>query len=121
MYMKRIAKAAVAVTLALSLFAMPVSAHGQHHGQATQQTTQTTQTTQQPTVDATNTSCPVCTVEGCTEKCRHSHEKDYYPKVMRKQAALHLLKQEKIAPPFLAGLIGFLVGEKNYIKINLWL
>lgn len=58
MRIKRLLTAAAATAMASVLFVMPVSAHGGHHRQAR-------------TVD---TSCPVCTVEGCTETGRHTHD-----------------------------------------------
>lgn len=58
MRLKRLFAAAVTAALAFTLFVMPVSAHG-HHGRQ---------------VCQVDTSCPVCTVEGCTEEGRHSHD-----------------------------------------------
>ncbi len=58
---KRLFAAAAAIVLASSLFVMPASAHGHHR--------------QTQTVD---TGCPVCTVEGCTEEGRHSHDGHNY-------------------------------------------
>lgn len=74
MRMKRIFTAALTAALISTLFVMPVSAHGHgHHRQArTVQTVQTVQTVN--TTDTVNTECPVCTVEGCTETGRHTHD-----------------------------------------------
>ncbi len=59
MRFKRLCAAALTAALASMLFVMPVSAHGHHHSRRIQ------------TVD---TSCPVCTVEDCTEEGRHTHD-----------------------------------------------
>lgn len=56
MYFKRLLTATAAAALVSALFVLPVSAHG-HHRQTT-----------------VSTDCPVCTVEGCTEKGRHTHD-----------------------------------------------
>lgn len=72
MRMKRIFTVALTAALVSTLFVMPVSAHGHggHHRQT--RTVQTVQTVQ--TVDTLDTECPVCTVEGCTEVGRHTHD-----------------------------------------------
>ncbi len=49
----------MSVAVLTVLMVMPVSAHG-HHGHHRQQTV--------------DTSCPVCTVDGCTETGRHTHD-----------------------------------------------
>ena len=59
MHFRRRFTAVTAAALLAVLLAMPVSAHG-HHGHH-----------RQSTVD---TSCPVCTVEDCTEEGRHTHD-----------------------------------------------
>ena len=59
MYFRRRFAAAMAASLLAVLLVMPVSAHG-HHGHHRQ--------------SAADTSCPVCTVEGCTETGRHTHD-----------------------------------------------
>ncbi len=61
MRLKRLLTAAMTAAMVSVLFVMPVSAHGHHrHAQ---------------TID---TSCPVCTVEGCEKTGRHTHDgKDY--------------------------------------------
>lgn len=56
MHVKKMLAAAATAAMISLLFVMPVSAHG-HHSRAT-----------------VNTDCPVCTVEGCTEEGRHTHE-----------------------------------------------
>lgn len=56
MHVKKMLGGAATVALISLLFVMPVSAHG-HHSRTT-----------------LNTDCPVCTVEGCTEVGRHTHE-----------------------------------------------
>lgn len=53
--------AAALAAMVSVLMVMPVSAHHGHHRQA-----------------AVNNSCPVCTVEGCTEEGRHLHDGEYY-------------------------------------------
>lgn len=58
MHLKKLCTAAVTVALISIVFVMPVSAHG-HHSRRTA---------------VTDTSCPVCTVEGCTEEGRHTHD-----------------------------------------------
>ena len=60
MRLKKISATVVAATMASVLFVMPVSACGGHHRQAR-------------AVDV-DTSCPVCTVEGCAETGRHTHD-----------------------------------------------
>ncbi|MBO5033089.1 MAG: hypothetical protein J6D08_14660 [Lachnospiraceae bacterium] len=62
MLFQKLFTAAVTAALTSVLFVMPVSAHGHHSRQA-------------QTVD---TSCPVCTVEDCTEEGRHSHDGHEY-------------------------------------------
>lgn len=59
MHFRKQSAAVVTAALLAVLLVMPVSAHG-HHGHR-----------RQSTVD---TSCPVCTVEGCTETGRHIHD-----------------------------------------------
>ena len=59
MHLRRRLTAVMAAALLAVLLAMPVSAHG-HHGHHRQSTA--------------DTSCPVCTVEGCTETGRHTHD-----------------------------------------------
>ena len=59
MYFRRRFAAAMAASLLAVLLVMPVSAHG-HHGHHRQ--------------SAADNSCPVCTVEGCTETGRHTHD-----------------------------------------------
>lgn len=59
MSIRKLFRTIAAVTLISVLFVTPVSAHGHHHRQ---------------TVQTTDTSCPVCTVEGCTEEGRHAHD-----------------------------------------------
>ena len=58
MSIRKLFRTAAAVTLISVLFVTPVSAHG-HHRQ---------------TVQTTDTSCPVCTVDGCTEEGLHCHD-----------------------------------------------
>lgn len=60
MHFRRRLTAVMATALLAVLLAMPVSAHGHRR---------------QSTVD---TSCPVCTVEGCTETGRHFHDECEY-------------------------------------------
>lgn len=58
---KKFAVAVAAGMLMASLTVFPAAAHGHgHHRQAS--------------VTAEDTSCPVCTVEGCTETGRHTHD-----------------------------------------------
>ena len=61
MWTKKFVTASVAGMMAAMLVAFPASAHG-HHRQAV----------------AVDTSCPVCTVEGCTETGRHYHDDHEY-------------------------------------------
>lgn len=61
MWIKKLLTAVATASLISVLFVMPVSAHG-HHRQ----------------VQTTDTSCPVCTVEGCEEKGRHTHDGQDY-------------------------------------------
>ncbi len=56
MYFKKLLTATATAALVSALFVLPVSAHG-HHRRAT-----------------VNTDCPVCTVEGCAEEGRHTHD-----------------------------------------------
>ena len=60
MRLRKLFTAALTVAMVSMVFAMPVSAHG-HHSRTT-------------VVTDTDTSCPVCTVEGCTEEGRHTHD-----------------------------------------------
>ena len=62
MRLKKLFTAAMTAAMVSFLFVMPVSAHGHHHRQQT----------------SNNDVCPVCTVEGCTEEGRHTHDGDYY-------------------------------------------
>ena len=63
MWRKRMATAAAAGILAATLMSFPAFAHGHgHHRSAA----------------SVDTSCPVCTVEGCTETGRHVHDDHYY-------------------------------------------
>lgn len=55
---KKLLYSIASAALVSALFVTPVSAHG-HHRQA---------------APALDTSCPVCTVEGCTEEGRHTHD-----------------------------------------------
>ena len=59
MHVRRRFAAAMTAALLAVLLAMPVSAHGHrgHHRQS-----------------AADIGCPVCTVEGCTETGRHTHD-----------------------------------------------
>lgn len=57
MWRRKITAAAAAAMMAAALVTFPAAAHG-HHRQAA----------------AADTSCPVCTVEGCTESGRHTHD-----------------------------------------------
>ena len=61
MWTKKFVTASVAGMMAAMLVAFPASAHG-HRRQAV----------------AVDTSCPVCTVEGCTETGRHYHDDHEY-------------------------------------------
>lgn len=64
MWSRKIMRAAAVGILAAALMAFPSFAHGHgHHRQA---------------ASNTDTSCPVCTVEGCTETGRHIHDDHYY-------------------------------------------
>lgn len=78
MRFKKMLTAAVAASLISVLFVMPVSAHGHHgsqgHHNQTSNTTVTSETTTSETTVSANTDCPVCTVDGCTETGRHSHD-----------------------------------------------
>ena len=59
MLRRKITAAAAAALMAAALVTFPASAHGHgHHRQAVTE----------------DTSCPVCTVEGCTETGRHIHD-----------------------------------------------
>ncbi len=61
MWSRKIAAAAAAGVLAAALVTFPAAAHGHgHHRQASSVTC--------------DTSCPICTVEGCTETGRHTHD-----------------------------------------------
>lgn len=61
MRLKKLFTALMAAAMASVLFVMPVSAHGHHRSAQT-----------------ADTSCPVCTVDGCEETGRHTHDgKDY--------------------------------------------
>ena len=63
MWRKKITAAAAAAMMAAALVTFPAAAHGHgHHGYAATE----------------DTSCPVCTVEGCTESGRHSHDGHAY-------------------------------------------
>lgn len=61
MSIRKLFRTIAAVTLISVLFVTPVSAHGPHHNQTASAT-------------VTDTSCPVCTVDGCTEEGRHTHD-----------------------------------------------
>ena len=61
MWTKKFVTASVAGMMAAMLVAFPASAHGDRR-QAV----------------AVDTSCPVCTVEGCTETGRHYHDDHEY-------------------------------------------
>lgn len=63
MRFKKLFTALTTAVLVSAFFVMPVSAHG-HHGHHEQRYTQTVE----------NTDCPVCTVDGCTEAGRHTHD-----------------------------------------------
>lgn len=69
MSIRKLLRTIVAVTLISVLFVTPVSAHGHHHRQTTAAASTTT-----TAATVTDTSCPVCTVEGCTETGRHTHD-----------------------------------------------
>lgn len=60
MHFRKRSAAVMTAALLSVLVVMPVSAHG-HHGHHRQSST-------------VDTSCPVCTVEGCTETGRHTHD-----------------------------------------------
>ncbi len=60
MRLRKLFTAALTVAMVSMVFVMPVSAHG-HNSRTT-------------VVKDTDTSCPVCTVEGCTEEGRHTHD-----------------------------------------------
>lgn len=108
MHMKKLFTAAVTAALVSVIFVMPVSAHGHHHGShghtcnygaqiqtpsadvqnqtpdtdSRIQNSDTDTQTQNPDYDTqiqnSDTYCPVCTIEGCTEKGRHIHnDKEY--------------------------------------------
>ena len=83
MRFKKLLTAVATASLISVLFVMPVSAHGHHGAQGHHsQTSNTTVTSETTTSEATtsgatvsdNTDCPVCTVDGCTETGRHSHD-----------------------------------------------
>ena len=93
MRFKKFFTAVMTASLISVLFVMPVSAHGHHGSQGHHnQTSNTTVTSESTTSGATasenttseaatagatvsdNTDCPVCTVDGCTETGRHSHD-----------------------------------------------
>lgn len=61
MWIRRFTAGMAAGLLASALVAFPAQAHG--HGHHRQVYTETA-----------DTGCPVCTVEGCTETGRHSHD-----------------------------------------------
>lgn len=60
MHLKKLSATVLTVLLAAFLFVLPVSAHGHHghHGQSSE----------------AGNGCPVCTVDGCTESGRHTHD-----------------------------------------------
>ena len=60
MHFRRRSAAVMTAALLSVLVVMPVSAHG-HHGHHRQSST-------------VDTGCPVCTVAGCTETGRHTHD-----------------------------------------------
>lgn len=64
MRLKKLLTAAISAAMVSFLLVMPVSAHGHHghHGYSS----------------SNDDTCPVCTVEGCTEIGRHTHDGDYY-------------------------------------------
>lgn len=59
MRFKKLLTALITASLISVLFVMPVSAHGHHGAQGHHSQT---------------SDCPVCTVDGCTEMGRHSHD-----------------------------------------------
>ncbi len=61
MSLRKLFRTIAAVTLLSVLFVTPVSAHGHHHRQAA-------------VVTVTDTSYPVCTVDGCLEEGHHTHD-----------------------------------------------
>lgn len=61
MWSKKITMAAAAGLMAAALTAFPAAAHGHGHHR-------------QECVVTQDTSCPVCTVEGCEEAGRHTHD-----------------------------------------------
>ncbi len=63
MYFKKLLAGIATAALVSCIFVLPVSAHG-HHGHYNQ--------------TASQTECPVCTFEGCTEEGRHTHDGCYY-------------------------------------------
>lgn len=63
MSIRKLFRTIVAVTLLSVLFVTPVSAHGHHH--RSQAVT---------TVTTTDTSYPVCTIDGCVETGHHTHD-----------------------------------------------
>ena len=62
MHFGKLLTTVAAALLVSATFVMPVSAHHGHHRQAAK----------------VDTSCPVCTVEGCTEEGHHLHDDAYY-------------------------------------------
>lgn len=60
---RRFAAAMAAGLLGAALMAFPAQAHGHHR---------------QVYTETTDTSCPVCTLEDCTESGRHSHDGHNY-------------------------------------------
>lgn len=64
MRLKKLFTAAMAAAMVSFLLVMPVSAHG-HHGH-------------HDSSSSNNGVCPVCTVEGCIEIGRHTHDGEYY-------------------------------------------
>lgn len=79
MRMKKLLASAMTAALVLTLFAMPVSAHGHghhgHHGSQDGSCTTDSGATDTKTYD---TGCPVCTVDGCLEEGRHFHDGHEY-------------------------------------------
>ena len=68
MWSRKIMRAAAVGILAAALMAFPSFAHGHgHHRQA---------------ASNTDTSCPVCTVEGCTETGRHIHDDQIFVRIL---------------------------------------
>lgn len=61
MWRRKMAIAAGAAVMAAAIVAFPAAAHGYGHHRQEQ-------------AAVTDTSCPVCTVEGCTETGRHTHD-----------------------------------------------